>query len=854
MGPRLALKQESFQQLFRLFGLVVLPQLLCAQRDIAGEVAIRLALEKLDTLGSAMMIGAHPDDENTALIAWLARGRHVRTSYLSFTRGEGGQNLIGSEQGDEMGVIRTQELLAARKIDGGEQFFSRAVDFGFTKTADETLSTKWPRDKLLGDVVWNIRRFRPDVIILRFTGTPRDGHGQHQASAILGKEAFAAAADPARFPEQLQYVQPWQAKRLLMNVATFTTQQEKEAAATPGRLEVDLGEYSPELGYSYGEIAGMSRSQHRSQGMGSAERKGSQKNYLLTLSGDTATKDLFDGVDTAWGRLKGGAEIGTQVSQALEAFLPAHPEELLPRLAKVRPLIAAIDDPMARRKLKELDELMALCGGLSLEAQADKFSVTPGGSLKVNFTAILRSPTVATLTGIQLTGMEEAPGVNLAPAVLVNNQPSQYSATVRVPLLQPYSGPYWLALPKDGDMYSVKDPREIGNADNAPVLEAVFKLRLAGVDLELTRTVQHRYVDRVYGELVRPLAIVPPVAVALEEKALVFPDNKPRKVEVAVHSNAGKQTGDVHLEVPPAWKVDPPSRHFELSFTDEQTTVAFDLTAPSSDARGKLKAVAQVGDHLVSVGMELIQYPHIPVQTLFPPSEAALLRTDVKVLSKNVGYVMGAGDEVPPALRQMGCDVTLLMPEDLARGDLSKYDAIVTGVRAWNVRPDLRANYSRLFDYAQKGGTLVVQYNVPEGGGPGPTGAPPADNTLLEHIGPYPIRISRNDRVTVEEQPVTFPNPQISLLQSPNKITSADFDGWVQERGLYFADQWDPKYQTVLESHDPGEMPLPGGMLYTKLGKGAYIFTAYSWFRELPAGVPGAYRIFANLLSAGKVQ
>lgn len=836
-----------------LLFLLVVP-VLSPQRNLSGEVEIRQALQKIETLGSVMMIGAHPDDENTALIAWLARGRHVRTSYLALTRGEGGQNLIGSEQGDEMGVIRTQELLAARKIDGGEQYFTRAIDFGFTKSATETLSDKWPKEKVLGDVVWNIRRFRPDVIILRFTGTPRDGHGHHQSSAILGKEAFAAAADPARFPEQLQYVQPWQAKRLFMNVATFTSQQEKEAQETPGRLEVDLGEYSPELGYSYGEIAGMSRSQHRSQGMGSAERKGSQKNYLITVSGDTATKDVFEGVDISWKRLPGGAEIDAELRQALEAFVPAHPEELLPRLAKVRPLIASISDPLAKRKLGELDELMALAGGVSLEAQADKFSIIPGANLKVNFTAIVRSPAAATLTGIRLSGMDGAPAVNLAPAVLVNNQPSQYSATIRIPESQPYSGPYWLALPKDGEMYSVADPRNVGNADSAPALQAIFKLRIAGTEIELTRPVEHRYVDRVYGELVRPLAVVPPVGVALEEKAVVFPDNKPRRVEVIVKSQAGKQSGDVRLEVPAGWKVDPETRHFELSSTDEQTSVAFELTAPATETRGKMKAVAQVGDRPVSVGVELIQYPHIPIQTLFPPSEANLVRADVKVLSKNIGYVMGAGDEVPPALRQMGCEVTLLMPEDLAHGDLSKYDAIVTGVRAWNVRPDLRANYQRLYDYAQRGGTVVVQYNVPEGGGPGPTGAPPTDNTLLEHIGPYPIRISRGDRVTVEEAPVTFPNPQISLLQVPNKISSADFAGWVQERGLYFADQWDAKYQTVLESHDPGEMPLPGGTLYTKLGKGAYIFTAYSWFRELPAGVPGAYRIFANMLSAGKVQ
>ena len=830
-------------------------QVLTPQRNLAGDAQIRQSLETLDTVGSAMMIGAHPDDENTALLAWLARGRHVRTAYLALTRGEGGQNLIGSEQGDEMGVIRTQELLAARRIDGAEQYFTRAIDFGFTKSADETLTTKWPREKVLGDVVWNIRRFRPDVIILRFTGTPRDGHGHHQASAILGKEAVAAAADPSKFPEQLKYVQPWQTKRLMQNIAAFNAQQEKEASNTAGRVEVDLGEYSPALGYSYGEIAGMSRSQHRSQGMGSAERKGAQKNYLVTLVGDTAKKDLFDGIDITWGRLKGGAPIGTQLNQALEQLAPAHPEALLPMLAKIRPMIASIDDPLARRKLTELDEVMALCAGLSFEAQADKFSVTPGANLKVNVTAISRIQTPATLTGVQLKGISGAPAVNLAPAVLAHNQPSQYSTTFKIPADQPYSGPYWLDLPKDGALYSAKDPQEIGDADNAPVLQAVFHVRVAGTDLELTRPVQHRYVDRVYGELVRPLAIVPPVAVSLDQPSLVFPDGKAKHVDVQVKSNAGKETGDIHLDLPAGWKSDPAMRHFELGSTDEQTAVEFDVTPPVASTVGKVKAVADVGERQVGVGIELITYPHIPVQTLFPPAESTLVRADVKTLSHRIGYVMGAGDEVPEALRQMGCEVTLLSGEDLSRGDLTRFDAIVTGVRAWNVRPDLRANYQRLYDFAQKGGTLVVQYNTPEGGqGAGPTGAPPTESSLLAHIGPYPIQLSRNDRVTVEEAPVAFPNPKISLLQAPNKITNADFDGWIQERGLYFADKWDAKYQTVLESHDPGEMPLPGGMLFTRLGKGAYVFTAYSWFRELPAGVPGAYRIFANILSAGKVQ
>jgi len=397
--------------------------------------------------------------------------------------------------------------------------------------------------------------------------------------------------------------------------------------------------------------------------------------------------------------------------------------------------------------------------------------------------------------------------------------------------------------------------------------------------------VQYRYVDRVYGEQVRPFTVIPPVAVSLPEHALVFGDARARRIEVAVRSNSGKVAGDLRLDVPAGWTADPASRHFDLAASEEQTNVFFNLVPPAGDSRGRIRAIAQVGTQTVSTGTEVIQYPHITTQTLLPPAEAALVRTDIRILSKSVGYVMGAGDDVPQAIRQLGCEVTLLAEADLAHGDLTRFDAIVTGVRAFNTRPDLRANYQRLFDYANGGGTLIVQYNVPEGGAPGGPGAPPGpgqaapgqaapaqpapaqpapalapavaaagDGGLLAHIGPYPIRISRNDRVTLEEAAITFPNPDLRLLHAPNQITSADFDGWVQERGLYFSDQWDPKYLSVLESHDPGEMPLPGGMLYAPVGKGAYIFSAYDWFRQLPAGVPGAYRMFANMLSAAKTQ
>jgi hypothetical protein len=327
----------------------------------------------------------------------------------------------------------------------------------------------------------------------------------------------------------------------------------------------------------------------------------------------------------------------------------------------------------------------------------------------------------------------------------------------------------------------------------------------------------------------------------------VFGSPTARRIDILVKANIAKASGDVNLDAPVGWRIEPATRHFDLTAVDEQTTASFTITPPSADAQGEVRAIATVGERQVSSRTEVISYSHIPAQTLFPPSDAKLVRASIRTLAKNIGYIAGAGDEVPSALRQIDCDVTFLSPDDLVRADLSRYDAIVTGVRAFNTRPDLRANYQRLWDYAQNGGTVVIQYNVLEGG---PFGGNPM---LLEHVGPYPIKVSR-DRVTDEDVPVTFPNPQNPLLHSPNEITERDFDGWVQERGLYFANEWDPKYQSILECHDPGEQPMPGGMLYTKYGKGVYIFSAYSWFRELPAGVPGAFRIFANMLSASKAQ
>ncbi|MBI3470098.1 MAG: PIG-L family deacetylase [Candidatus Solibacter usitatus] len=780
-----------------------------------------MQLDRLNVLGSLMMIAAHPDDENTALLAYFARGRKVRTAYLSCTRGEGGQNIIGSEQGDLLGVIRTQELLAARRIDGAEQFFTRAIDFGFTKTAAETLA-KWGRERILEDLVRAIRYFQPDVLVLRFSGTPRDGHGQHQTSAILGKEAFSTAADPQRFPDAGP---PWQSKRLLFNTFAFSREQEQQAAAVPGRLEIDAGEYNPLLGKSYSEIAAISRSQHRSQAMGSAERRGPMKNYLTLVAGEAAVSDPFDGVDTTWSRVPGGAAVGAILAEAARTFSPTDPASTIPLLLKARPLMRRLDHPWALLKLRELDEAIALCAGLWLEASADRYLAVPGSGLKLTLTAVNRSR-------FPLTWKEGG--------VLAYNQ--VLTRIVTWPVADSYSQPFWLARPKQGDAYDV-DPAVVFRAE-APPWDTSFEIEAGEEILRVNRPILYRWVDPAEGEKTRPVVVAPPVVVNLAESVFVFPNGQAQPVQVQVKANVSKQSGEVRLEIGGGWKVSPPRAPFRLPEAGERAELRFEVKPPSGGSNARMRAIATVEGKEIASGMQAISYPHIPPQVLFPPAEARLESFDVKTLARRVGYIAGAGDEIPRALRQIGCEVTLL--DDLARRNLNEFDAIIAGVRAYNVRPELRAHQQRLLDYVRDGGTYIVQYNTAEGG---PFGQ--RDTGALARLGPYPLKIGR-DRVTVEEAPVTLSNPGHALLRRPNLITPADFDGWVQERGLYFASEWDPRYESVFESHDPGEKPLPGGLLYARHGKGVYLFTAYSWFRQLPAGVPGAYRIFANLLSAGK--
>jgi len=845
-----------------------------AQQNVPfpGTIGIEQSLDRLNELGTVLMIAAHPDDENTAVLAYFARGRHMRTAYLSLTRGEGGQNLIGPEQGPQMGIIRTQELLTARKIDGAEQFFTRAIDFGFSKTASETME-KWGHDRILSDIVWVIRRYRPDVMVLVFSGTPADGHGQHQVSAILGKEAFGAAADPHQFPEQLKYVEPWRARRLVRasflmgpgrggptgapgttppaNGGTPAASAYASASTPPaGRGgpqlpqfpplpnagEADTGGFNPILGYSYLELANMSRSMHHSQGTGAMRQVNPGVTSFGLVEGEPSSKDIFDGIDTTWNRLPGGAAVGPILEAAIRDFEPAHPEKSIAALVKARPLIAAIADPLAKIKLAELDETIALCAGLFMEAQAQAAQVTPGGQLSVTTMVLNRSTAEVTLDGGSVEGLWND-ALEIKPVKLDHDQSARVQFDRTVPPGQAYSQPYWLVKPPAGDVYQVDDQRLVGLADTPPVLQVRLRLTVDGAAIEVARAVKYRYAERSEGERVRPLVVVPAVAVNLPDAAEVFPANAARRVQVALLANGANEAGELRLDLPPGWKAEPRLQAFKVAAAGEVEEVTFEVTPPAGETTATMKAVARVNGRDIASGMQVILYPHIPPQTLFPPSDVKLVRANIEVKVHKVGYIMGAGDEMPDALRQLGLEVTLLGPSDLEQGDLGRFDAIVAGVRAYNVRGDLKANQARLLNYVKDGGTYVVQYQT-------------GDASL--NLGPYPFTVPGGTRwrVTVEEAPVTFPHPDSPLLQYPNHISQKDFEGWVQERGLYFATQWDKQYQTVLSSHDPDEEGMEGGELWTRYGKGVYIFTSYAWFRQLPAGVPGAFRLFANLLSA----
>lgn len=800
-----------------------------------GEILINL--KKLNVVGSALYMAAHPDDENTIMLSWLAKERKVRTSYLSVTRGDGGQNLVGSELSDLLGLIRTQELLAARAIDGPEQYFTRANDFGFSKNTDETMQI-WGKEAVLGDVVWRIRNLRPDVIICRFPPDARAGHGNHSASAVLAEEAFKISGDPTKYPEQLKYVKPWQAKRVVWNTFNFGTVAQTQKPAEKDWIQVDIGAYNPLLGKSYNEIAAESRSQHKSQGFGVPRGRGSRPEYFVHKFGEKADKDVFDGVDITWNRVKGGKEIETVINEAIKNFNADNPSTIVPTLVKAYQLVLNLEDEYWKtQKKKELENLIIACAGLYFEANPNEYAAASGEKINVSTTFIKRSDLPITLNKIRLIGLGKDTTMKTE---LVNNELQRITYAVEISKGQPLTQPFWLAEKKmSKGMYRVDNQELIGLPEKPADLQAEFSFTIDNQLFNFTTPVIYKYTDETRGELYRSFEIRPEISANISDKVYVFADNQAKEVEVTLKSGKPNVSGSVSLDLPNGWKSVPVSIDFNLANKYQEQKVIFKVTPSPKDSEGQIKAVAKTANGIFDRGILTVAYDHIPPQTLFPIAEAKVVKLAIKFKGKNIGYIAGAGDEVPAALRQIGYIVTMLSEKEFNE-DLSRFDAIVVGVRAYNTEERLKFYQKKLMEYVEKGGNMVVQYQV---------------NSNLQKIeagmGPFPFKVSR-ERVTVEEAEVRFLKPESPLLNTPNKITQRDFDHWIQERGLYFANEWDSKYETILSSNDPTENPLDGGLLYTKYGKGNYIFTGYAFFRQLPAGVSGAYRLFANLISVGK--
>lgn len=798
------------------------------------------SIQKLNFLGSVMYIAAHPDDENTKLIAHLANQVHARTAYLSLTRGDGGQNLIGAEIRELLGVIRTNELVEARKVDGGEQLFTRANDFGFSKVPDETLEI-WDKEQVLADVVWAIRNFQPDVIINRFDHrSPGTTHGHHTASAMLSLEAFDAAADKTKFANQLTQISTWQPKRVFFNTSWwfYGSQEKFDAADKSSMLEVVTGVYDPKNGLSNSEIAALSRSKHQSQGFGTTGTRGTETEYLELLKGELPKdkNNLFEGINTTWTRVKGGEQINQILSAVEKNFDFKNPAASISELVKAYQLIEKLEDAHWRQvKSAEIKEIIAACAGLYLEATSNEHTATPGSKVILNIEAINRSNAAISVNKISVAGTSQQIG---KAADLKNNQKLALKDSIVLSQDAAYTSAYWLNDPGTLGMYTVKDQNKIGLPLSPVNNQVIFDLTIEGAKISFSRPVVYKENDPAFGEIYRPFEVVPPVSVKLDEDVFIFSTAESRTVKVAVKSGDKSVSGTVKLDVPKGWKVAPASQNFNIAQKGQEMQLAFTLTPPAGSSEGKIFPVAQVNGKAYDKKIVNIDYKHIPFQTVLLPASSKIVKLDIKKKGETVAYIEGAGDVIPASLEQIGYKVTTIKPENISAENLAKYDAVVVGIRAYNTVDALKFKQSEIFRYVKNGGTVIVQYNT-------------NGKLVVDSLAPYTLQLSR-DRVTEENATITFLAPEHPLLNTPNKITTKDFEGWEQERGLYFPSKWDPAFTAVISAHDKNETPKDGGLLVAKYGKGYYIYTGYSWFREFPGGVPGAYRIFANMLSIGK--
>lgn len=801
-------------------------------------------IQKLNFLGTALYIAAHPDDENTRLISYLANNVKARTAYLSMTRGDGGQNLIGPEIRELLGLIRTQELLGARSIDGGEQLFTRANDFGYSKHPDETLEF-WNKDKVLSDVVWAIRTFKPDVIINRFNHrTPGTTHGHHTTSAMLSVEAFDLANDPTKYPEQLQYKEAttWKPERLFFNTSWwFYGSPEAFEKATKGNLtSFDVGVYYPLKGLSNNEVASMASSQHLCQGFGRLTTRGSQKEYVEFLKG-TKPKDqgdIFSGINTTWNRVKGGGEIGDILYEVEKNFDFANPSKHLPALLTAYEKIRLLEDShWATIKTTQIKEIIEACAGLYLEVSATSASATPNTTIELNIEVLNRSKLTMHLDSYSIIGNK---------ANLVKVQEKQLDNNVKLNIkdnftLQDvgYSDPYWLRNKWSLGMYDVQNQQQIGKPETERTVQVEFNLNIWEHNISFTKDVIYRYSKRDKGEIYEPFEILPKVTTKLSNKVIIFSDDNPQNVSVTVRAGANNVKGKVTLDLPSSWVANPKEIPFSIAQKGDIKTVNFMVTPPKGQSEGIMKSVAFIGNEIFDKELIEINYNHIPKQSVLAFSEAKIVRLDIQKTGNYIGYIKGAGDVVPESLKQIGYNVVEVNPDEINKDNLKKFDAVVMGIRAYNTVDALKFKQKFLLEYVKEGGNMIVQYNTS------------GRRSSLDVGAPYALQVSRG-RVTDETAKVTVLAKEHSLMNFPNKITSSDFNGWVQERGLYFPSTWAKEYTSILSMQDKGEAAQKGSLLVAKYGKGYYMYTGLSFFRELPAGVSGAYKLFANMISIGK--
>jgi len=790
----------------------------------SSSADIQLQMERLNVLGSVLYFAAHPDDENTKLISYLASERNVRTTYLSLTRGDGGQNLIGTEQGIELGLIRTQELLQARKVDGGEQYFSSAFDFGFSKTYDETFKF-WQKQEVLREAVWLIRKLQPDVIITRFPPDERGGHGHHQASAILAHEAFVAAGDPKMFPEQLNELQPWQAKRLLWNTANFMRLQGEDS----NRLRIDIGQYNPLLGKSYGELSAISRSQHKSQGFGSASTNGVSLETFENVAGTKATEDLFDEIDLSWNRIPHSESIQLAIQKLLSSFNANKPQLSIPQLATIWHEIQKLENSYWKeRKSKEVENIILACAGIKVESLTPRLRLVEGQPIAFQTEIVVRNPDVH----VELLHINE----NKIGQTLPSNEVITFEQ-----ILPPtnITQPYWLRKSHTQGKFDV-DPKHFGYPMNPDLPAAHIYFNVAGVPIHIQTPLQYRYVDPVRGEVHEYVEVAPVVTASIEVNNLLIQKGEQKTLTVTFQRH-GETNKDIPIDInlsSSGWKIYP--EKLMLSFPEGQDILSKTIAISNLQTTHNETTLSFSASGKKLKDIREITYDHIPRQTWFPDAEVKLNPITLINPVKRVGYIMGAGDLVPIALRNIGTTVDILDIAKLRSDVLQQYDAIVFGVRALNIHTHITQKLPLIYNYIQDGGVVLMQYNV---------------NSRLqeEHFSPKPapFTITRT-RVTEEDAKVTFTDPKDPILNYPNKITPEDFNGWVQERGLYFAENIDPSYRTPLAMSDQNEPQHNGALLIHRMGKGKFIYTSLSFFRQLPAGVPGANRLFVNLLAKEK--